>query len=290
MRNYAILASIILSLVAAAIPAQVIRGTFALQGGRPSAAGYLLAPQIGQDFLRRHLDVWMTPTRSTEAIRAYRVDMTKLLHMIIVSDDFRTFLHVHPILQADGHFLLDQKFPSPALYHVYADAEPEGFGHQVFRFELNLNGSNGQPRDLSERATTARTGPYVVSISTDKLSTRTATRLVVHILKGGVPATDLHPYLGALAHVVFLNADDLSYVHVHPVPLSAPYPLGNSSSRVEPAMKPLPDSATSSPDMQLYVKLREAGTYKLWLQFRGGSQLYIASFVVTAIDVGTNAS
>ena len=71
----------------------------------------------------------MTPVGSTEGIRAYRVDMTKLLHMIIVSDDFRTFLHVHPILQADGHFLLDQKFPSPALYHIYADAEPEGFGH-----------------------------------------------------------------------------------------------------------------------------------------------------------------
>ncbi len=290
MRKYPFLAGVILILVAAAGPAQAIPGTFALQGGTPSAAVYLLAPQIGNDFLRRQLDVWMTPVGSTEAIRAYRVDMTKLLHMIIVSDDFRTFLHVHPILQADGHFLLDQKFPSPALYHIYADAEPEGFGHQVFRFELNLNGSNNRPRDLSERATTAITGPYVVSISTDKLSTRTATRLIVHILKGGVPATDLHPYLGALAHVVFLNAGDLSYVHVHPVPLSAPYPLSNLSPTGEPAMKPLPDSATSSPHMQLYVKLREAGTYKLWLQFRGDSQLYIAPFVVTTIDVGTGAS
>lgn len=284
MRKYPLLIGIILILVAAAAPAQVIRGTLALQGGAPGAEGYLLARQIGKDFLRRHIDVWMTPTGSAEAIRSYRVDMTKVLHMIIVSDDFRTFLHIHPTLEADGHFLLDQEFPSPGLYHMYADAEPEGLGHQVFRFDLDLDGSSEQPRDLSERGTSARAGSYVVSISTNKISMRTGTRLVVHILKGGVPATDLHPYLGALAHVVFLNAGDLSYVHVHPMPLSAMNPLANASPVGEPAMKALPDSATSSPDMQLYVKLREAGTYKVWLQFRGGSHLYVAPFVVTAID------
>ena len=47
-------------------------------------------------------------------------------------------------------------------------------------------------------------------------------------------------------------------------------------------MQALPDTAVSSPDMMLHVELREAGTYKLWLQFRGGSQLYVAPFVVTA--------
>ncbi len=57
-------------------------------------------------------------------------------------------------------------------------------------------------------------------ISTDKLSTQMPTRLVVHILEGGSPAADLHPYLGALAHAVFLNAGNLSYVHAHPMPLS----------------------------------------------------------------------
>jgi hypothetical protein len=44
----------------------------------------------------------------------------------------------------------------------------------------------------------------------------------------------------------------------------------------------LPDNAISSPDMMLHVELQEPGTYKLWLQFRGGSHLYVAPFVLTA--------
>ncbi len=216
------------------------------------------------------------------AIRSYRIDMTKLLHMIIVSDDFRTFLHVHPILQPDGHFLLEQEFPSPGAYHVYADAEPQGFGHQVFRFDLDLGGSTRAPRDLSEHATISRTGPYVVHISTNQLSTQMPTRLVVHILEGGNPAANLHPYLGALAHAVFLNAGDLTYVHAHPMPLSAQHSLSGSAPTGETVMKPLPASAISSPDMQLNVKLQQPGIYKLWLQFRGGTQLHVARFVMTA--------
>lgn len=281
MQKSSIFVGILLILTAVADPDQRIRGAFALQGSSPTTAGYLLAPQFGNDPLRRRLDLWMTPTRSALPIRSYRVDMTQLLHMIIVSDDFRTFLHLHPMLQANGHFLLEQQFPSAAMYHVYADAQPEGFGRQVFRFDLNLEGSTRQPRDLSERGTTSRAGPYVVRISTNKLSTHVSTRVIVEILKDAVPATDLHPYLGALAHVVFLNAGDLSYVHVHPAPISAQSMPGNTNAMGENAMKPLPASGVLSPDMQLDVKLSEPGTYKLWLQFRGGNQVYVAPFVVT---------
>jgi hypothetical protein len=38
----------------------------------------------------------------------------------------------------------------------------------------------------------------------------------------------------------------------------------------------------SSRDMMIDVELHEPGTYKLWLQLRGGGQLYIAPFVLTA--------
>ncbi len=118
-------------------------------------------------------------------------------------------------------------------------------------------------------------GPYEVNISTARLSAPGESRIVVHILKDGKPATDLHPYLGALAHAVFIDAADLSYVHAHPQPLSA---SGNGGSE----MLPLASSSTSSPNMALHVALREAGAYKLWLQFRGGEHLYVAPFVVTA--------
>ena len=107
----------------------------------------------------------------------------------------------------------------------------------------------------------------------------------VHILKGGLPATDLQPYLGALAHAVFVNASDLSYVHVHPIPIGSrdagkmdmgTMPPGSMQAR------PLPAGSKSAPDMALHVALKEPGTYKLWLQFLGGGTLHVAQFVLTA--------
>jgi hypothetical protein len=280
--------SILLALLAASLPsisaaASPIAGSFALQGGTPKANGYLLATQIGRDPLLRQVDTWMTPTGSRVALHSYENDMTKYLHMIVVSDDFRTFLHVHPVLRSDGHFVLDQRFPAAARYYVYTDARPVGVGQQVFRYALDLGGTTAQAqRDLSERSTSRNVGPYTVSISTTTLTTDGTTPLVVHVTEKGEPAADLHPYLGALAHAVFLNAEDLSYVHAHPTPLTAANIESLKSAREPIEMKPMPDTTTSSPDMLLHVELREAGTYKLWLQFRGASQLYVAPFIITA--------
>ena len=48
-------------------------------------------------------------------------------------------------------------------------------------------------------------------------------------------------------------------------------------------MPDMPDNASVSSDMMLHIALREPGTYKLWLQFKGaGDKLYIAEFTVLA--------
>jgi hypothetical protein len=105
----------------------------------------------------------------------------------------------------------------------------------------------------------------------------------VQILKGDTPATDLHPYLGVPAHAVFLNSQDLTYVHVHPMPLtSGSDPMNMPGMDMSKMTMDMPDNASSPPDMALHVSVKEPGIYKLWLQFRGGSQLYIAPFVLVA--------
>jgi hypothetical protein len=269
------------ALLAASPNAGPLSGTFALQGGTEKTAGYLTIRESGGNPRDLHLDSWMTPQGSAPPIRAYDVDMTKMLHMIVVSDDFRTFLHVHPALQADGHFLLDLKLPSAARYYIYTDATPHGIGQQVFRFDLDGGPRSDATKDLSERKTVTQAGPYTVSLSTNIVSSSSEGHITVRIFEDGRPASDLHPYLGALAHAVFLNARDLSYVHVHPLPLGAKMDM-DSMDMSSMDMKPLSASSFSSPNMMLHVELREPGTYKLWLQFRGGSQLYVAPFVVTA--------
>ncbi len=267
---------------AAASP--TLSGTFAFQGGQAKTEGHLRLTAVGNNPLKQHIDIWMSSPTSPQPIRSYGTEMTKKLHVVIVSSDFSTFLHVHPALGADGHFTLDQQFPAPGLYYLYADGVPNNGDHQVFRFNVLLSKNNSPARPvLVPTGKEVSVGPYTVDLSRARLHAGEMDTIEVQILKGDAPATDLHPYLGVPAHAVFLNSQDLTYVHVHPMPL-----MSGSETMNMPRMDmskmtmDMPDNASSPPDMALHVSVKEPGTYKLWLQFRGGSQLYIAPFVLVA--------
>ncbi len=254
---------------------ELLKGSFALQGNSPETNGYLKATQ-GATVLDQRLDFWMTPTKSTTPIKQYQVEMTQKLHVVLVSDDFKTFLHIHPQLDSAGHFVINQKLPRPALYHVYADGEPNKLNHQVFRFDLPVGVVVAAPRKLPPTGMGVKVGPYEVDLSTVRLKAGHMEMIDVEILKDGKPAKDLHPYLGVPAHAVFLNDKDLSYVHVHPMAMDGDMDMSKP-------IPELPDSASTSGEMMLHVAIQQAGTYKLWLQFRGaGNQLYVAEFTMSA--------
>jgi hypothetical protein len=274
------LASLLLFLgLVPASPAEVLKGISALQGGTAQTEGFLRATSIGGDPLSEQLDVWMTLPHSTVPISHYQVEMTKPLHMIIVSDDFKSFFHIHPTLTG-GHFRITQKFPVPGTYFVYADALPNDMNHQVFCFKLDVgHASAPSPRNLPSTGMGVQVGPYEVDLSTVRLHSGRMEMVDVEVLENGKPAKDLHPYLGAPAHAVFLNTKDLSYVHVHPMGAD----MMNMAMDMSKPMPELPDTASVSSDMMLHIALREAGTYKLWLQFRGANdKLYIAEFTIQA--------
>jgi len=258
--------------------AELLHGTFALQGDSAKTDGYLKVTPVGSDPLQQHLDFWMTLPKSTQPIRKYQVEMTKKLHVVIVSNDFRTFIHIHPELRPNGHLVIDQKFPAAGMYQIYADGEPNDLNHQVFRFEVPIGTStNMSARKLPASGMGVQVGPYEVDLSTVRIRAGQMEMIDVEILKDGKPAKDLHPYLGVPAHAVFLNAKDLSYVHVHPMAMDA------MSMDMSKPVQEMPDTASSSGEMMLHVAIKEAGSYKLWLQFRGNNQqLYVAEFTLTA--------
>lgn len=205
--------------------------------------------------------------------------------MVIVNADFSTFLNVHPALGADGHFTIEQEFPFAGLYYLYADGEPNGGDHQVFRFDLALSKNNSLARPvLVPTGKEVSIGPYTVGLSKTRLNAGGMDTIEAQIFKGDTPAGDLHPYLGVPAHAVFLNSQDLMYVHAHPMPLMTgpPDAMNMPAMDVSKMTLDMPDSASSPPHIVLHVSVKEPGTYKLWLQFRSGNQLYIAPFVLVA--------
>jgi hypothetical protein len=278
--KHTLFVSVFLAVSVVSAGAEVLKGEPSLQGYQAQTEGFLKATAQAGSPLEQHLDVWMTMPGSTVPIKDYQIEMTKKLHMVIVSDDFKTFLHVHPTLEPNGHFLLTQQFPAAGTYLVYADTLPNALNHQVFRFKLDVgHASPPSSRDLPSTGMGVQAGPYEVDLSTVRIHSRRMEMVDVEVLENGQPAKDLHPYLGAPAHAVFLNTKDLSYVHVHPMAAD----MMNMQMDMSKPMPELPDNASVSGEMMLHIALSEPGTYKMWLQFRGANdKLYVAEFTILA--------
>ena len=276
----AIAGAIVLAIAAAVTRAATVqqRGTFALLGGTPKIVSFAAsAPSSGSTVA---LTIRQFRLDGKTAIVSYDVDMQKLIHLIIVRDDFGEFMHLHPTFDpATGTFR--RSFPKDAgrSYVVYADTMPHGIGQQVFRFTVGADGlthaSQPSPRPYAAAASPPRVsaGPYSVVLARTTLPANREQSVDLTVLKHGRPARDLAPYLGAAAHAVFIDASTLAYLHVHPTLRGAPaVPMGGMEMNA---------AAQAGPLMTMQVPPLPAGTYKLWIEF-GGTRgaVYVAPFTI----------
>jgi hypothetical protein len=254
---------------------QVIHGVFALAGQTPRSSAAMRVTPLGNgsEGLADGLE-FAFHAADQSPLSHFHTELTKQLHVIAISDDFRLFQHDHVDAPGpNGHFRLKLNFPHPGLYHIYADAVPEGLGHQVFRFDLPVGVAANtfvapalKPSGLDEKS-----GAYTVKIDPVKLVAGQEAHIVLHIGKNGQPATDITPYLGMPAHAVFIENDSLSYTHAHAGPIAA----GHAAA--EHAMG---EGKPVSADLGLAVTLPTHGMYKMWLQFMAGGQPHTVAFIV----------
>lgn len=299
--------AVVACLPAAALAGEVLPGVYALPGGHPKVTATLIATP-GRNGAET-LDITMTEAGQQHPVTKYETELSKQLHVIAVSSDFRTFLHEHGDRPgSDGHFRVAMRLPHPGLYHVYADAVPAGLGQQVMRFELKVGDAPAQQPSSSPVPTPlqAADGRYRVRFDPFTLRAGQESQLSLHLSRDGHPARDVTPFLGVAAHAVFIGADDLTYVHVHAAPAAAPKAGGTGALRQgdltgrpvaapserhatgEMSMSgmegmpgdPLPMNARVPSDLTLHVLAPKAGTYLLWLQFMAGGQVRTVRFVV----------
>lgn len=278
--------SLALTIGAFAVASPLHGGIFALQTGHPNITSRFAAiPAPGK--LAYTFDILQQRDGSSRPLRDYEIDYDKLLHLVVISDDFKTFLHLHPALRANGHFRGTFAMPRAARYLAYVDSHPVRSGQQVFRFAFNAGRSPAMRPDPGKPTAVSTAGPYLVSLDRSAIAAGRENVLHVHINKAGLPARDLHGYLGGAAHAVFINEATLTYAHVHPT-------LGSDASMAGMAMamdgehppavrhaeKVISDTAHVPADYALHVGAQSPGRYRLWLQFRGGRGLYVAPFIV----------
>lgn len=273
----AIAAALGIAKAAASLPAQ--NGVFALLGGTPKIASKLSVEPGAASSVR--LQIQQFALGGQTPILRYDVEMQKLIHLVIVRDDFATFAHVHPAFNgATGTFTETFNRIAHHRYYFYVDTTPRGIGQQVFRFALDSSGPAATPRPMpSIFLPSVVAGPYRVTLDRTQLTANQKQTLALTVFQGRRQATNLRTYLGAAAHAVFVNTTTLIYVHVHPTVLgsedmSAGGSMANMSSMTSA-------SRVAGPRMQMQLPPLPAGYYKLWVQFRGqDGEVFIAPFTL----------
>ncbi|MDQ2866746.1 MAG: hypothetical protein M3R51_11040 [Candidatus Eremiobacteraeota bacterium] len=256
-----------------------VKGTFALLGGIQEANARMTVTAAAG---KTRLDILEKKRGTDSAITAYDVDMTQRMHLILVSDDFSEFRHLHPVLDSTtGRFSIDIALQRGQRYYAYADTKPTALSQQVFRFVIEPNEPNTARRSVAPVFTpspaTQREGAYAIALSSTRLRAGSPSMMRVDIQKNGKPAADLRTYLGAAAHAVYIDTSTLSYVHVHPM-VRGSAAMGMDMSGA--GTSAMPEQSEAGPRMTMRVPALPIGTYKLWLQFRGGSTLYTAPFTI----------
>ncbi|MBC5828909.1 MAG: hypothetical protein GIW98_01785 [Candidatus Eremiobacteraeota bacterium] len=266
---------------AAAISATTVDGhNITFSGTKPMQAHLRESAGPGG---RIHFDMWESAQGTL--VRKYDTDMTKLIHMIVVSDNLAYFDHIHPVLQADGHFTIDYRPPTGGLYHVYLDGVPHSLGRQVFRFDVPAGSATAAAaRQLHAPGSAVEVGPYRISLDPTSVPSGEITTIDVSISKYGRPAADLHPYLGAMAHGVFVGLKDLAYMHAHGMSkeMLSMADSNDCGDKMMLSMPPLPPNSTIPSRFEFQILAPRAQSYDFWLQFIGDKTLYTVPFLMRA--------
>ncbi|RYE10510.1 MAG: hypothetical protein EOP22_03980 [Hyphomicrobiales bacterium] len=275
-------------LVATVAPAmaadEMLSGSFALAGGEATVEGHLAVTETAP--LSLELELTYTDAGIGEPVTAFTEELTQQLHLLAVDSSLTHLVHEHvKAATADGRFATGMQVPRPGLYHIYADAVPEGRGQQVVRFDVQVGEAAADiapaPQPFALDALIAvPIGDYEVTIDAREAQPYVEGAWHIAISKAGQPATDLSPYLGVAAHAILIRAADLSYVHAHPTEGGAD--TGHDAHASGHAHAPAPAEnahaghaapASVAPEMTLHLTPPGAGRYTLFLEFIGGGEI-----------------
>ena len=201
------------------------------------------------------------------AVTDFQPTHDKLMHLIVARRDLSGFQHVHPEMAADGTWTVPLTLASAGDFRVFADFQraDEDEGHTLGA-DVAVTGAY-RPVPLPLAALTAIVGEYRVTLS-GTLVPGTTSKLTLSVDKGGVPVTDLQPYLAAYGHLIALRQGDLAYLHVHP------------------DGEPGDGKTKPGPNIVFYAEVPSAGTYRLYLDFKHGETVRTAEFTAVAGDHG----
>lgn len=186
---------------------------------------------------------------SGKPVKEYEVMHEKLYHLFVVSQDTTIFNHVHPEVQPDGSFILNQKFPKAGMYRILSDFYPKGGTPQLISTTVMVPGEGFKlelPK-LKADVSPQEDKNLKAELVTDPPEPLAGFKTMMFFKLS--PNEDIEPYLGAMGHMLAASSDLIDMIHTHPFLVTDPE---------EGKFK----------QVQFNIIFPRAGIYKVWVQFQ----------------------
>lgn len=193
-------------------------------------------------------------------INDFDLNHEKKMHLIAVSKDLSYYKHLHPEYKGKGLFTVSTQFPSGGDYRLFADFLPTGKEKTVKSYTLTVQGDPAPPAAIEPEGNLTKTvDGNEVTLTIDHLMAGMELNLTYAFKDAAskTPIKDLQPYLGAVGHVVILDANADQYLHVHPT-----------------------DEKLAGPEAKFMTTFPKSGVYKIWGEFQRNGKVFTVPFVV----------
>jgi hypothetical protein len=221
---------------------QLVRGLAVSEGGLRLELARRTAPRGARfDLAFRIAD------RRGRTVRAFDVEHTKRMHLIVVRRDQTGFQHLHPVQRRDGSWTVPVTLRDAGTYRVLADFSAGGTA-RTLAGDLAVDGTV-RSRPLPAPARSVAVDGMRVSLTPGATRAGREAALGFAVTRGGRPVA-VEAYLGARGHLVALRDGDLAFLHVHP----------------------------DADRLRFMATFPSAGRYRLFLQFKAGGRVHTAAF------------
>lgn len=215
---------------------------------------------------------------------------TKLLHLILVSEDLGEFHHLHPEYQGDGKFVIqDVILPQAAHYVVFADFTPTGETQQVVRNVLTVSGAKSTHAHLTVSTPEVTVGDLKIHLTNEGFTAGVETNLSFHVTDAntGADVTDLEEYLGAAGHLVIIDPSTQIYIHTHP----AGHDMDGMSdmATATPEMAGMTMPMQYGPHLEFMATFPTEGMWAMWLQVQYKGEILTFPYVIEVVGTSEAA-
>jgi hypothetical protein len=210
-----------------------------------------------------HIDFDLLSINANAALKDSDLEVTneKILHCFIYDPALKEFHHEHPVFDATG-WHVSSNLTVDGNYFVFLQGRTAA-DHQDFVASTRVNVSGGTPANPAPpvlgNLRTGNDGVSVATLSNDKIVAGATTMLMLTFSRNDGSAPEITPYLGVMAHVTIVSNDGDSLIHVHPM------------------------NGTPT-QMMIHTEFKEAGDYRVWIEFLDGNILKTVPLSVTVVS------